>query len=67
VKTQNNYKCWLSVEKLEIVVGKYIMSAVTLLPTVVVLNEEDHEKAMQSKEIRSSLPHFKFNKIKDYS
>jgi organic hydroperoxide reductase OsmC/OhrA len=47
VKTQNNYKCWLSVEKLEIVVGKYIMSAVTLLPTVVVLNEEDHEKAMQ--------------------
>ena len=32
--------------KLELVDGKYIMSEVTLMPTVVIINEEDREKAI---------------------
>ncbi len=33
--------------KLELVEGKYLMSEVRLMPTVVVTNEEDREKAMK--------------------
>jgi organic hydroperoxide reductase OsmC/OhrA len=36
-----------AVGKLEMVDGKYIMSEVTLMPTVVVPNEQDREKAIR--------------------
>ena len=33
--------------KLEMIDGKYIMSEITLMPTLVILKEEDREKAMK--------------------
>ena len=36
-----------AVGKLELVEGKYIISEVTLKPTVVIINKEDQEKAMR--------------------